>query len=155
MKIRTLHRIFALSMAFLMLGVSAGFSADFHYCQGEFKNFALYKKAKSCHELASMKASCHTKSDSEKTCHSAKIKCDSEEENGCCNNNTKLVQLDLDYAFGAFQITTTDFSPNYFTVVGQVIPDLRRINKEKIQYLNYKPPLIVTEKTILFQSFLC
>lgn len=154
MRIRRLHRLFALSMAFLMLGVSAGFSADFHFCQGEFKNFALYKKAKSCHELAAMKATCHMSSENKSSCHSAKVTCDGEEENGCCDNNTVLVKLDADYGFGFTLIDVTDTDINCLRGVAQK-RDTRSVLKTKIQYLNYKPPLIVVDKIIRHQSFLC
>lgn len=155
MKIRRLHKTFAAGMAFLILTVSIGFSVDFHYCQGEFKNFALFKKAKSCHELAAMKASCHMKSDEKTTCHSAKVKCSSEKEGkGCCNNDTKLIQLDAEYAFG-----TVDFDSSIDTTFDFVIAvkalDLNSKNYKKVEYLNYKPPLITQKRTILFQSFLC
>ena len=155
MRIRRLHRIFALSMAFLMLGVSAGFSADFHYCQGEFKNFALYKKAKSCHELAAMKASCHMSSDEKTSCHSAKVKCSGEEKEGCCTNDTVLVQLDVDFGFGAIDLDTTIDSQFNIFVFNQNQVDKRSQLRTKVQYLNYKPPLIVVDKTIRYQSFLC
>lgn len=153
MKNRRLHRLFALSMAFLMFGVSVGFSADFHYCQGEFKNFALYKHAKSCHELAAMKASCHT--DAKSSCHSAKITCDSEEENGCCSNDTKLVQFDLDYGFGSFSIAQEANIDFKYLLGTEVIESYAHKYHTKNKFFKYKPPLIVTEKTILFQSFLC
>lgn len=155
MRVRRLHRIFAFSMATLMMAVSAGFSVDFHYCQGEFKNFALFKKAKSCHELAEMKASCHMASDKKSTCHSAKVLCDSEEENGCCDNETKLVNLDIDYNFGS-DIINSEFDEELkLSFVLQNSTKLTSSLKSKVPYLNYKPPLIVVDKTILYQSFLC
>ncbi len=155
MRIRRLHRIFALGMAMLMLAVSAGFSVDFHYCQGEFKNFALFKKAKSCHELAEMKASCHMSLSENSNCHSAKVLCDSKEENGCCDNETKLVNLDIDYNFGS-DIINTEFDEDLeLSFVLQNSIELTSSFKSKVPYLNYKPPLIVVDKTILFQSFLC
>jgi len=155
MRIRRLHRIFALSMAFLMLGVSAGFSADFHYCQGEFKNFALYKKAKSCHELAAMKASCHMSSDEKSSCHSAKVKCSGEEKEGCCSNDTVLVQLDADFGFGFIDLDTTTYSQLNLFVFDQNLKGKHSDLRTKIQYLNYKPPLIIVDKTIRYQSILC
>ena len=142
-------------MAFLMFGASVGFSADFHFCQGEFKNFALFKKAKSCHELAEMKASCHMKSDEQKSCHAAKVRCNNEEEDGCCNNNTKLVQLDTDYAFGSVLIDNSSQTDIDIKAIGFKITDRSSIVYSKNKFLNYKPPLIIVEKTILYQSFLC
>lgn len=152
MKTRKTYRIFALSMSLLMLLSSVGFSADFHFCRGEFKNFALFTKAKSCHELAAMHASCHSKA---ATCHSSDVSCDGEEEDGCCENNTELMQLDIDYSFGGIAIENQVDLQDQLALVPNKSQTGNSAHTYPAQYQNYKPPLLVENIIVRFQSFLC
>lgn len=155
MKICKTYRIFALSMSLLMLMTSVGFSADFHFCQGEFKNLALFKKAKSCHEIAVMQAACLGNKDAVSSCHNTGVSCDGEEENGCCDNRTELMQLDVDYSFAGLGIENSiDLQDDL-----AILPNKQRLEYSAFtypaQYQNYKPPLLVDNLRVLFQSFLC
>ena len=142
-------------MSLLMLITSVGISADFHFCQGEFKNFALFTKAKSCHEIAEMHASCHKVESKTASCHKATVSCSSEEEDGCCNNNTELLQLDVDYSFGNLAIENLSEFQDHLAI----LPCKLRIDFSSFsypaKYQNYKPPLLTEDLPILFQSFLC
>lgn len=155
MKIRKTYRIFALSMSLLMLLSSVGFSADFHFCQGEFKSLAFFKKAKSCHEIAAMQMACHGNKEIVKSCHSENVNCDDNEEDGCCENNTELMQLDIDYSFGGLAVENTVEVHNHLAI----LPNNPRFDFSAFtypaQYQNYKPPLLVDNLTICFQCFLC
>ena len=155
MKIRKTYRLFALSMSLLMLITSVGISADFHFCQGEFKNFALFTKAKSCHEIAAMHASCHKSESKTTSCHKAEVSCAGEEEDGCCNNKTELLQLDIDYSFGELAIENLNDFQNDLAI----LPNKPRLKYSSIsypaKYQNYKPPLLTEDLSIRFQSFLC
>ena len=151
MKIRKTYRIFALSMSLLLLLSSVGIAADFHFCQGEFKNFALFTKAKSCHEIAEMQASCHKSKNG--SCHEAAVSCSTDEENGCCDNNTELLQLDVEYSFSGFAI-------EYDLQFDQaILPSKEKLAVPALRYAaeyqNYKPPLLIEDLTVRFQSFLC
>ncbi len=152
MKTRKTYRIFALSMSLLMLISSVGFSADFHFCQGEFKNLALFTKAKSCHELAAMHSSCHSKTTS---CHASEVSCDSDEEDGCCDNNTELMQLDVDYSFGGMAIENQIDVQDHLTILPSKFPTEYSALTYPAQYQNYKPPLLVENIIVRFQTFLC
>ena len=50
MKTKAIHRITALTMAFLMFFTSVGFSVDIHYCKGDLKSFSLIGEASACHQ---------------------------------------------------------------------------------------------------------
>lgn len=141
-------------MSMLLLLTSVGISADFHFCKGELKNFALFSKAKSCHEIEAMQSSCCKAKAELAACHKTEVSCDGEED-GCCSNNTQLFQLDVDFSFG--QITLEDHS--------DVLSDwalehhATNIATSNFTYLskyqNYKPPLLVEDLPVRFQSFLC
>ena len=81
-----LHRIASLTLAVLMLFTSVGFSADLHFCKGEFKTFSLFGKAESCHTV---KKSCP---------HHANMVVSDQSEEDCCSNKTiELDDLDSDF----------------------------------------------------------
>jgi len=144
----------------MMLVSSVGFSADFHFCQGEFKNFALFVKAKSCHEIAAMHASCHGGKKKTKSCHQSeekntKVSCGGEEKDGCCTNNTELVQLDTDYSYGGHGIENSVDVVDLLAIVPTEIKLTHSNFSYPSAYQNYKPPLLVNDLRIQFQSFLC
>jgi len=161
MKINKTYRIFALSMSLLLLLSSIGFSADFHFCQGEFKNLALFTKAKSCHEIAAMHASCHGGKNKPSSCHKSELKnsevscTGDEEEDGCCTNNTELMQLDVDYSFhGQAAENLIDLYDDLAILTSNPRIEFSTFAFPS-QYQNYKPPLLVENLRVRFQSFLC
>ena len=86
MKKTALHRTTSLTLAILMLFTSVGFSADLHFCKGEFKSFSLFGKAESCHTV---KKSCPH--------HSNKVVSDQSEKDCCSNKTIEFDDLDSDY----------------------------------------------------------
>jgi hypothetical protein len=86
MKIKALHRITALIMAFLMFFSSVGYSINVHYCKGELKSLSLIGEAASCHSA-------------KKLCpHHAKSQIEEDKTTNCCSNETLQVEdLDIDY----------------------------------------------------------
>jgi len=106
-------------------------------------------------------ASCHSGKEKASACHKAenentKVSCNGEdEEDGCCTNNTELVQLDADYSFGGMTFDkTVDLEDNL-----AILPNKPRLAYSTFtfpsQYQNYKPPLLVENLRVRFQSFLC
>ena len=96
MKSSALHRITALTLAFMMLITSVGFSADFHFCKGELKSFSLIGEASSCHTA---KKSCP---------HHKNMVIEDKAEKDCCSNQSiEIDDLDTDYTVSA-DIELTD-----------------------------------------------
>ena len=143
------YRVLALTMAFLILTTSVGFSIDMHFCQGNLKNVNLFGKAKSCFEMESEGVNSHC-SKKQSSCHK---KSTPEDHKACCNNESIDIQLDADfldapaatlniqqvyfiaaYIFTYFGITTEIFSPENFR--------------------HYKPPLPDKDLLVFIQSFL-
>lgn len=83
-------------MAFLMFFTSVGFSADVHFCKGEFKSFSFIGEASSCHTA---KKSCP---------HHANMVVEDKSEKDCCSNQTfEVDDLDVDYNVSA-EVELTD-----------------------------------------------
>lgn len=90
MKFSNTYRIICLVMAFLMFFTSVGFSADMHFCKGEFKSFSIIGEASSCH--TTMKSCPH---------HANMIVEDSKENDCCTNEKFEVDELDADYNVSA------------------------------------------------------
>ncbi len=104
MKIKAIHRITALTMAFLMFFTSVGFSVDIHYCKGDLKSFSLIGEASACHQT---KKTCprHKKMESE----------EKSEDSKCCSNETVVVDdLDVDYNISP-DVELTDLQVKFVT----------------------------------------
>jgi len=83
-------------MAFLMFFASVGFSADVHFCKGEFKSFSLVGEASSCHTA---KKSCPH--------HANMVTEDGHEKDCCTNEKFEVDDLDVDYNVSA-EVELTD-----------------------------------------------
>lgn len=87
MKLKAIHRITALTLAFLMFFTSMGFSVDFHYCKGELKSFSIVGEASACHGTM---ISCPRHADMQIE--------DKSKDSNCCSNETIVVDdLNIDY----------------------------------------------------------
>ena len=164
--INSTYRFIALTMAFLLFTSSVGFSIDMHYCQGEFKSYAFFGKAESCHdkpEAVSKKKGCmhHQKMNAQKKGCSAHQKMEQEtkscsmDEKDCCENKTMHFQADLDEQVKASIFV--DNAPLQYFVAAFVTTFVARdfsIESEMASYANYKPPLIARDIPVLIESFL-
>ena len=96
MNLSVTYRITCLIMALLMLITSVGFSADVHFCKGEFKSFSFVGEASSCHTA---KKSCPH--------HANMVVEDSNEKDCCTNEKFEVDDLDVDYNVSA-EVELTD-----------------------------------------------
>ena len=153
MKILT-YKIFSLTMAFVMLITTTGFSLDLHFCQGHIMNASVFGKAKSCHMMAKQNKSSHCKkmdaltSDSDSTFSDTCLK-------GCCNNKTLVIERSeinktspLSSTFKDYQIQFIISFTSSYLIFQELIPSTY------IRFRRYKPPLPVRHIFVLFQSFL-
>lgn len=124
-----------------LLLVSCGIDIDYHYCRGELSNIALFKEAKSCHDLNLITCSAHAPTAQE-----------SENRDDCCDNERTFIKLvtehlSLDYSINFFQYPT-------------LVSDLNNIvyyNPERTissAFNNYRPPPLIFDFSITYQSFL-
>jgi len=146
-------RFTALLLAFLMLTTSVGYSLDLHYCQGNFKNLAFFKEAKSCHELAKKATSEHCKKMQKPCSKKENANTGVECEKQCCSHNTILVEAETDI-FSAKIINAELLSTDF--VVAFVYSFISNYSSTEYanKYILYKPPLPDKDLSVLFQSFL-
>lgn len=147
------YKFFAFLLALLMLITSAGFSLDLHYCQGNLKNLAFFKEAKSCHELAEKATSEHCKK-MQKPCQKnndtiSKDVC----EKSCCSHNTILVEAETDI-FSTKIINTDNLSSDFIVAFVYTFGTTYSSTEYSNKYNLYKPPLPDKDLSVLFQSFL-
>ena len=134
----------------MVILASAGIMVSKHYCQGEFKNLALFVEAEQCHEVKTRKAEAH--------CHSGKNTCQSlgsedKQEKKCCENKTVFLETD-DFIS---TMAPSKISPEFQLIAVTFILSndfLFSTEKRSLKFLNYKPPLIELDIPVLVQSFL-
>ena len=119
-------------MALFILFTTAGFSLHQHHCTITKETITSVSHVKDC--------------------------CGAEDEEecpkGCCQDETKLIQLDAEISLPA---TTHEFTPEQFAAVIQycVLNGLfSQEDKASSKYLNYRPPLLLRDIPVLIQSFL-
>ena len=134
MKTSFLHKTFALSMAFLLLFSTVGFSVNVHFCQGKLSGVSILKQASCC----SAKTSCN---------HSVK-----KSNKGCCENKTIIKQASKE-DFNKTQQQKVELSQFAvaFIYAYCILPIQVKLVKP---YALHKPPLPDKDFSVLYQSFL-
>ena len=92
------------------------------------------------------------------SCSGEKMSCsneEQEEEDGCCHNKPIFYKL-----FQNQELKVVEFeSIEQLIVLNTVIPAIKiqlpSINKQLLQFSNYTLPLIVYDRQVRFQTFLC
>ena len=145
-------RMIALLMALLVMQSSTGLLVDMHFCKGEFKTFALFSKAKSCHSLAAK--------GNKKCLHHQKAAGDlpasfDVKKHNCCENHSFFKKNSIESSetlSDNFQIIQIDFSPVFFLqtdAFSEICSPEPDINQR------VKPPPLGRDIRIALQSFLC
>ena len=150
---RVTHRIFALTMAFLVMVSSSGIAMDVHYCMGQLKNINLFGEAENCHDSKVSEKLTHCEK-VKKQCHNAnKTSVDKQSEKGCCNNQLIEFQNDADLIpIISATFFTSDITFLYSPCIWGELKNKSIHNPQ--EYLIYKPPNRVQDIPILIQSFL-
>ncbi len=136
------YRIFALSMALLMLFSSASFAIDMHFCQGEFQNLSLIGKAKTC--MDTRRGCVHKKSSKQYMSKGKK----------CCTNKLVIVDdLDEDFTF-AYAIELSDIQLVFveallYSYSGQELPQV-----EQSTFLEIVDPISTRDIYALLEAYL-
>ena len=118
MKTNLIYRITSLVMALMIFISSVGFSADVHFCKGEFKSMSIFGEASSCHTA---KKSCP---------HHQEKKVHEEKEKDCCKNQKFEVEdLDTDFSV-AVDVELTDLE---FKFIASLV----------YSFFNLAPPQVV------------
>ncbi|MEZ5056096.1 MAG: hypothetical protein R2879_03575 [Saprospiraceae bacterium] len=145
-------RIFAFTMAILVMVSASGLLIDMHFCKGEFKTFAFFKKAKNCHEIANGNTKClHHKKNKEKVGKKNGLK-----RKDCCQNKSFYSIFDIQNTQAqqpeAFNL---DNLRNYIFLDTYHLAELQIECRPVTLLKRIKPPPLGIKKNILFQTFLC
>jgi hypothetical protein len=156
MWIKAIH----ITLAILVYFSSIGVTLNKHFCKGELKNVALITKAKSCEGI------CHTSSNLPMIAvpvkeHSSCCANDTPEadENdthkGCCEEESEYVQVEV-----VQTITKSADLLQLIPAVFVLIPSLQVLLPADLplgiqwQFLNFHPPSLTFDRSVLFDTFL-
>lgn len=136
-------RFINIVLALLIFISSTGFTVNRHFCKSELKNVNIFFKADDCYKKY------HSRK-TKKTCHIKKQSC----ENNCCKNTSEYYKLDQDQQLSSFDFkafATPHLIASLWIVLNLELPV---IDDKSNDYLNYKPPLIVSDLPVDLQTFL-
>lgn len=136
-------------MAFMLIS-SIGISVDVHYCKDEFKSFAFFGEAKSCHETKAKSTCHHTKMASAN--EDAQNK-DSNKKADCCHNDHHTFEnLDLDAPNPELN-SLSNFQLKFISIFFVTLSESFYANIVQKDFKAYKPPLFQDNILLLFQVF--
>lgn len=142
-----MNRAIHIILTFLLLIGSTGLVINKHYCRQQLKSTAFFLKAEACHQN-SKQPSCpmHAAADD----HNGHG-----ERKDCCDDQTEYLKAEVEQL-----LTASDFYLHLPTnpvalSVWSSIAKRTSLDRLTLHYLNYKPPLIVCDRQVLLQTFLC
>ena len=137
-------RLLHITLALLTFLSTTGLVLNQHYCQSELRSQALFVKAENCHSA---------KKNMPKACpmHAP----DSDQEKDCCDDETHLLQLDEDLQQTTFEYKKLQQPQLLLTALILLGRELPTFEISSPHYLNYRPPLLVCDRPVLLQTFLC
>ena len=137
MTAKILHILTALSLLFS----TTGLKVSFHYCEDAFSGLAIFKEASSCHdELA--------------TCHTAKTCCSSSESKDCCETDTEFFKQDIEKYNVQVELTDIDI-PLAIVATPSSFTNWNLLKKSNSKFQYYRPPPLVKDIPVLFETFRC
>jgi len=146
-----------ISLAILVYLSSIGYTLGKHYCKGELKATAIFAKAEPCRNHQTMDLSLLGISEEIQSPRSCCTKpAESQEDHkGCCEDETEYFHVEIE------NIVTEPFSldevlPVLLTLFPYLLSNSEIENNPgaQAQYLNFHPPSLSLDRTVLFDSFL-
>lgn len=134
-----MKKIFSITLAIYFLATSVGFGVNTHFCDGEAVKSAL--------QLTQYELSCGMKMEATSCATSAS----SITKKSCCENEFNTFQVEDDFQPVATQV---DFNPVFVIsfLLSFHFPEFSVENETF--FLDYCPPLVQRDFTILHESFL-
>lgn len=139
MGIRFLH----ITLAFFLFVSTTGLTINSHFCTGKYKYSALFVEPANC--CAKVQGHYPTEGSCE----------DEVNQTPCCQNKASFFKSNHNQNFTDNSVQEVEFPT--FKIIPSPINLLTTTKYQwlDIDYLNYKPPLISKDVSILFQIFLC
>ena len=141
-----IQKISVLFLSLVLFVNGTGIILNKHFCGGDLKAQAFYVPAKQCS---------HANNSNTKPCHKKTDKSSPVSEKDCCDNDTKYFESDLEIQ--DIQVEELEINKTFFVALISSFFDYpyQNFNSKKAEYLNFKPPLIIKDLEVLYQSFLC
>lgn len=143
-------------MALLMMVSSTGISMDMHFCQDVLKSVRLIGEAPNCHEQAAKIPACHRKMAKAQapSCHQPIKDKDADCEKDCCSHKVIHAQLDTEIlkSDSRIEIDLPAFSDLVLFAYALIYD--QTADQAQHHYLDYKPPQLEEDFSVLFQAFL-
>ncbi|MEZ4991266.1 MAG: hypothetical protein R2824_12670 [Saprospiraceae bacterium] len=142
-----LQRLSHIILAILVFIGTSGLVINKHYCQNELKSIAVFHKAESCHSKKDM-AACpmHAKKDQEQG---------ENERKDCCNDHSEIVKIDQEQSFPSLDLHLSSPPVVQPPFPPTLVLSIQMSDRHSLDYLNYKPPLIICDIPVMLQSLLC
>ena len=130
-----------------MLLSSGGLVFQKHYCQYELKEISLFLEVEACHSSEPHEAMCpfHAR-------HQMPAK---DDKSNCCDDETEWLKLDQDFQVEIGQALLLKSLLSSAPLLSSNSICGEAILTSPTHYLNYKPPLLVSDFSISLQTFLC
>jgi hypothetical protein len=127
---------------------SGGLLVNYHFCQDEFLKTSFFFSFGSCCEKVESSP-----------CSIEKTGCSAddheEDEKGCCKNKADFYKLDQDQQIQKIEFKSFDRLISWNAIVPALNSEFPSSDKFTRQYYNYSPPLIVFDRQVRLQTFLC
>lgn len=78
-----------------------------------------------------------------------------EGDDNCCDNETEYVKAEQDLINCSFEISDTKPFDYLVSFAVAFLEDPTIKTTEQVAYTKYRPPILVYNRPVLFQSFLC
>lgn len=139
MRYRFLHIVLAALVYLSSLGVVL----HGHYCREELRNLSVYWPAENCHAQA-MPVDCPM--------HGSEMPA-GQDDNDCCEERADYLK---DVQEAAPEIASLVGTLQISAILPAIVlPTPPSADRRSIDYLHYKPPLIVCDRSVVLQTFLC
>jgi len=117
-----------------------------HYCQEELRSLSIFLPARNCHEraLQGMPADCPM--------HKGHQAPSDEKEKNCCDDRVNYLKDDQE-AMVQLPSLIANSQVAFVLLAVRILP-ATQTDRRSIQYYNYKPPLIVCDRSLVLQTFL-
>ncbi len=142
------YRFITLSLAFLLLFTSTGFSIDLHYCGGKVADVSIFGKANACNMMEEVNDSsnhCQVEQKNQQQ--------DSFKQSKCCYNETLAVDI-TDELTNADNTTLSHAQLTFITAYFISSYHLFFSEEKETEYFNYSPPMISKDIQVLDQVFI-
>ncbi len=139
MRYRPLH----IALAALVYLSSLGVVLHGHYCQEELRSLSVFWPAENCHEQA-MPVDCPM--------HGKDSRAPADKD--CCDDRADYLKDDQE---AAPELPSPVVKPSITAAVlpAMSLPPAPGADRRSADYLHYKPPLLVCDRSVVLQTFLC